>query len=84
MSKNNTKSVVEITENDIELELDAEYKKEMLEDTRLFHKECDLNSKCINIIADMKSYLDRNAVSDKICVNLTVDDVKQLLSEIYS
>lgn len=84
MSKNNTKSVVEITENDIEIELDEEYKKEMLESTRLFHKDCDLNSKCINIISDMKTYLDGNAVSDKICVNMCVDDIKQLLSEIYS
>ena len=84
MSKNNTKSVVEITEDDIEMELDEEYRKEMLESTRLFHKECDLNSKCINIISDMKTYLDGNSVSDKICVNMTVEDVKQLLSEIYS
>ena len=84
MSKNNTKSVVEITEDDIEMELDEEYRKEMLESTQLFHKECDLNSKCINIISDMKTYLDNNAVSDKICVNMCVDDIKQLLSEIYS
>ena len=84
MSKNNTKSVVEITEDDIEMELDEEYKKEMLESTRLFHKECDLNIKCINIISDMKTYLDNNSVSDKICVNMCVDDIKQLLSEIYS
>ena len=84
MSKNNIKSVVEITEEDVEIQLDKEYKNEIIKESMLFHKECDLNNKCINIHSDIKSYLNEEALSDKICVKMDVDNIKQLLSEIYS
>ena len=84
MSKHNIKSVVEINQSDIDIELDNEYKQDMINEIKHFDKEYDLNSKCINIMADIRTYLDGNSVSDEICTGLDVDGIKQLLFEIYS
>jgi hypothetical protein len=83
MSKNNTKSIVEITQEDKEVELDIEFSKELSKQTVQFNKEYDLDNKCINICADIRTYLD-NSMSDKVFTSISVDIVKQLLDEIYS
>jgi hypothetical protein len=84
MSKHNIKSVVEFTVEDQALELDSEYRKELMKETEEYHKESEYNNKCINICSDIRTYLDENAISNVIFKNLSVNNIKQLLFEIYS
>lgn len=84
MSKHNIKSVVETTEEDNELKLDEEFSKELRKQTEEYNKESDLNNKCINMCADIRTYLDNTYTGDKVFTSLSVDILKQLLVEIYS
>ena len=84
MSKRKITSVMDTAEQDIDTELDEEYKQDMIKGTNDFFKEYNINSKCINICADIRAYLDKNAVSDELFNNICVDDIKQLLYEIDS
>ena len=84
MSKHNIKSVVEITEDDKEIELDLQFSKELNKESIQFNKESDFDNKCINICADIRSYLDNNYISNNVFTSLSVDIIKQFLTEIYS
>ena len=84
MSKHNIKSVVEITEEDTQLKLDDEFTKELSKQTEEFNKKSDFDNKCINICADLRNYLDNNYIGDKVFTSLSVDNIIQLLGEIYS
>ena len=83
MSKHNIKSVVEHTEEDDEKILDEEFKKNLEKEMNEFNKSCEYDRKCINICADIRTYLDKNYCY-KICNKLDVDTIKLYLSEIYS
>lgn len=84
MSKNKVESVIDMDDEIAEEELDNEYKQNMINDTNNFNNEYELNSKCINICADIRTYLDKNALTGYIFKNLSVDCIKQFLSEISS
>tara|TARA_Y100001980_G_C14333082_1_gene149774 strand:+ start:181 stop:408 length:228 start_codon:yes stop_codon:yes gene_type:complete len=75
---------VEFTEEDNELELDLKFKKELLKELDVCNKEYEYNIKCINMCAEIRSYLDEHALSNVIFKDLCVDNIKLLLSEIYS
>ena len=83
MSKHNIKSVVELDEENEQARLDLEFNKQNKKETDEFFKEYEFNSKCINICSDIRDYLDKNAVSDKLFKNLSVIHIKQFISENY-
>tara|TARA_Y100000591_G_scaffold331341_1_gene364961 strand:- start:3867 stop:4121 length:255 start_codon:yes stop_codon:yes gene_type:complete len=84
MSKHNIKSVVEFTDEDKEIELDIEFRKQLTKEMDEIHKEDDINNKCINLCADIRSYIDDNSLTNVIFTNLSVNQIKELLNEIYS
>lgn len=84
MSKNKIESGIDIGNEIIEEELDNEYRENMINDTNNFNNEYELSSKCINICADIRTYLDKNALTGYIFKDLSVDCIKQFLSEISS
>ena len=83
MSKHNIKSVVELDEENEQARLDLEFNKQNKKETDEFFKEYEFNSKCINICADIREYLDKNALSDRLFKNLSVIHIKQFVSENY-
>ena len=83
MSKNNIKSIVEFTFEDSERELDSEFAKELSKETEEYNKEYELNNKCINICADIRSYLDHSGLSYDVFNSISVDTIKQFISENY-
>ena len=84
MSKNNIKSIVEFTKEDKEHQLDIEFNKELSKQTVLLNKESNFDNRCIDICADIRSYLDDSYIGDKVFTSLNVNVVKLLLDEIYS